>query len=146
MEITLNKLLSSLGYSNDFLQAFADDLVVLIRGFCKSTLRDIAQSTLNKISAWCHSNGLILSYSTLKTKVVLFTRKKDANLPTPILVDGISINPSSQVVYLGFTLDSKLTWSPPINNKVDKGTKTLFCMQKPLGKTWVLSPNKAIMR
>ena len=136
--ITLNTLLSSLGYSNNFIQAFADDLVILIRGFCKATLRNLAQLLLNKINNWCHTKGLKLS--ALKTKVILFTRKKDTSIPKPIKVEGNVINLSTQAVYLGLTLDSKLTWSPHTQEKSTKGLNMLFACRKAVGKTWGLSP------
>ena len=136
--ITLNTLLTSLGYSNDYIQAFADDLVILIQGFCKNTLRNIAQSILNKINSWCHSKGLRLS--ALKTKVVLFTRKKDITLSNNIKVDGNIINLSPQVTYLGVILDSKLTWAPHIEAKANKGINMLFACKKAVGKTWGLTP------
>ena len=59
--LTLNTFLSSLGIHSSFVQAFADDLVILIQGICKHTVRDIAQQHLLDINSWCISKGLKLS-------------------------------------------------------------------------------------
>ena len=64
--ITLNTFLTGLGLHSNFVQAFADDLVILIRGICISTIRSIAQQLLDRINSWCHSKGLRLS--GVKTK------------------------------------------------------------------------------
>ena len=93
---------------------------------------------LNKINSWCHNQGLKLS--ALKTKVLLFTRRKDTTIPNPIKVEGNTIELSNQVVYLGLTLDAKLTWSTHIQDKANKGIKMLFACRKAVGKTWGLSP------
>ena len=60
---------------NDFLQAFADDLVILVQGFDLSVImRDIVNRYLKNISKWCHNNGVKLS--TIKTKVIVFSALK----------------------------------------------------------------------
>ena len=136
--ITLNSFFEGLGTNSDFVQAFADDLVILVRGFCKSTLVDIAQSLVDNLSHWCSANGLKLS--ALKTKVVLFTRKRDNSLPRPIIIDGKPIIPSSQVTYLGTLLDAKLSWAPHTESKVTHGISMVFACKKAIGKTWGLPP------
>ena len=136
--ITLNTLLSRLGYDSSFIQAFADDLVILIQGICKSTIRDIAQRNLNNINRWCHSKSIKLS--ELKTKVIIFTRRKDSNLPTPLRINGRILDQSTSAVYLGVTYDSKLSWIPHIISKTNKGICMLQACSKAISKTWGLNP------
>jgi ribonuclease HI/retron-type reverse transcriptase len=137
--ITLNTLLSSLGYNSSFIQAFADDLVILIQGICKATISSIAQTYLNKINTWCTSKGLKLS--ELKTKIILFTKKQDTSLPAQIVLNGKVIDPVTETTYLGVIFDSKLTWIPHINNKLKKGITCLQACSRAIGKTWGLTPS-----
>ena len=54
------------------IQAFADDIVLLARGFDARTLRDITQESIITIETWSRDNGLTLS--TSKTHVIMFTK------------------------------------------------------------------------
>ena len=87
----LNTFLSSLGIHSNFIQAFADELVILIRGICKVTIRDIAQQQLQNISSWCTSKRLKLS-GIKSTTAILFTTKQDNDLDTPLTVDGTKVS------------------------------------------------------
>ncbi len=137
--LTLNTFLQSLGIHSSFIQAFADDLVILIRGICKHTIRDLAQQHLDNINRWCRSKGLKLS--GVKTTAVLFTNKRDNLLDRPLMVDGTTIHPVPSTVYLGVTLDSKLSWGPHIMNKCDSAAGNLHACKRAVGKTWGISPS-----
>ncbi|KAL5271561.1 hypothetical protein ACHWQZ_G001999 [Mnemiopsis leidyi] len=116
--ITLNTFLSGLGLHNNFVQAFADDLVILIRGICISTIRGIAQLLLNRINSWCYSKGLRLS--GIKSTAILFTNKRDITLDKPLKVEDTEVPLVNSTTYLGVTLDRKLNWGPHILAKCDK--------------------------
>ena len=137
--LTLNTFLSSLGIHSNFIQAFADDLVILIRGICKHTIRDIAQQHLTNINRWCHTKGLKLS--GIKSTAILFTNKRDRTLDQPLMVEGDTVPLCNSTVYLGVTLDSKLSWGPHIMKKCDSATGTLHACKRAVGKTWGLSPS-----
>ena len=93
---------------------YADDLVVIIRGFCQTSIADQMQLALNTISGWCHENELNINAD--KTVIVPFTRKRLLdNLYKPTL-NGNQIQFSTEVKYLGVILDQKLTWNPHITN------------------------------
>ena len=136
--LTLNTFLSSLGIHSSFVQAFADDLVILISGICKSTVRSLAQQHLQDISTWCNNKGLKLS--RIKTTAVLFTNKRDNTLDRPITIEGEEVRHALSVVYLGVTFDSKLNWGPHILKKCDKATGQLHACKKAVGKLWGISP------
>ena len=136
--LALNTFLSTLGINSNFIQAFADDLVILISGFCRTTLRDLAQAQMNNINSWCHLNGMKLS--AVKTTAVLFTRKRDTTLPRPLNIEGRDIELSNEATFLGVTLDSKLSWTPHINKKCEQAIKNLHACKRAVGKTWGLSP------
>ena len=136
--LTLNTFLSSLGIHSNFVQAFADDLVILIRGICKHTIRDLAQQHLNNINRWCHTKGLKLS--GVKSTAILFTNKRDCTLDQPLMIEGDPVPLCNSTVYLGVTLDKKLSWGPHIMKKCDSATGMLHACKRAVGKTWGLSP------
>ena len=137
--LTLNTFLSSLGIHSSFIQAFADDLVILIQGICKRTVRDIAQQHLQDINRWCTSKGLKLS--GVKSTSILFTNKKDNILDPPLRVEGTTVPSVNSTVYLGVTIDKKLSWGPHILNKCDKALGQLHACKQTIGKTWGISPS-----
>ena len=66
---------------------------------------------LDELTAWGHSCGL--TFNPQKTVVVLFSRKRA--LPRKQLcIDGTPVPYSKTVVYLGVTLDSRLSFGPHI--------------------------------
>ncbi|KAL5249104.1 hypothetical protein ACHWQZ_G018066 [Mnemiopsis leidyi] len=92
------------GIHSSFIQAFADDLVILIRGICKSTITEVAQQHLNNINRWCNTKGLKLS--AIKSTAILFTNKRDNTLEVPLTISGYQIPVVNSTVYLGVTLDN----------------------------------------
>ena len=137
--LTLDTFLGSLGLHTNFVQAFADDLVILVRGICISTIRSIAQQLLNRINMWCRSKGLKLS--GIKSTAILFTNKREASLDQPLTVEGTTVPLVNSTLYLGVTLDRKLSWGPHILSKCDKAIAQLHACNKTIGKTWGLSPS-----
>jgi hypothetical protein len=123
--LTLNTLLTSENIDGYFLQAFADDLAILVQGFDLSvTMRHIVNRYLKIISKWCNDNGLKLS--TIKTKVIVFSALKRKYNLKPVVLDGQNIEFSDEVKYLGVTLDKHLQWDIiHIRKKCAQATKVL---------------------
>ena len=136
--ITLDTFLKNLGINKKFVTAFADDLVILVSGICRKTIRDVTQYMINDVEKWCNSKGLKLS--SVKTTALLFSSKKDKTINRPIKVGNLPITFSKQVTYLGVIIDDKLSWKAHIDHKVDAGRKQLFNCQRSVGKTWGLTP------
>ena len=92
---------------------------------------DNAQQKLNEAIEWGAHNGL--SFSVDKTTVVFFSRKQNfftKVLPkVKITMNGVEINPSESMTYLGIVLDQKLSWTPHIQNKVSKAIKFLHTIK-----------------
>lgn len=77
-------------------------------------LMEFALATLLK---WANEYGLSLN---LLTTELIFTRKyktPDFNLPR---LDGITLKLLKEVKYLGVTLDTKLSWKPDAESRVQK--------------------------
>ena len=139
--IVLDSLLILLKFLSHLL-AFADDLAIILTGFCLMTLRDLGQRYLSICNKWCEENGLKLS--AIKTQVIIFSRKHSITLPRPIKLRGIEIEFCSTVKYLGIHLDSKLNWHEHVHITAQKCAKILFATRKMIGDRWGLSPDKVI--
>ena len=138
--LTLNTLLSKEELDENFIQAFADDIAILIQGIDLSTIRNIAKIYLKTIDKWCIKNGVKIS--ALKTKTVLFTNPRKKNYYIPIELNNTKMTLSDEVRYLGVILDKHLRWAPHINKKCQIATKLLMTCKKYVGKKWGLTPDK----
>lgn len=131
----LLELINSLGYQTE---GFSDDLATLIRGKFVRTLCEILQTILNIISQWCLENELQVNPE--KTKMIIFTKRRNLDGIIIPKINGISIKIVNQVKYLGIILDSKLSWIPNIESRIEKATIALWQCRKAYGKSWGLSP------
>ena len=138
--LTLNTLLINEELDETFLQAFADDLAILITGIDLYTIRNIAKTHLKIIDKWCIKNGVKIS--ALKTKTVLFTNPRKKYKYAPIVLNTTKMELSEEAKYLGVTLDKHLRWAPHINKKCQIATKLLITCKKFVGKKWGLTPDK----
>lgn len=138
----VDSLLDTLDEPNVYCQAYADDVAVLATGVSLSEVCANTQIALDKIDSWCTTNGL--SVNPHKTGLVLFTKKRTmTGLSLPVL-KGVTIPLSTEVKYLGLTLDSKLLWSKHVENKTSRALSAFWHCKGIFGKTWGLSPNKVL--
>ena len=87
---------------------YADDITIFAVGNNMGDLLQLIQSHLNKIQTWARSWGLKIS--TLKTKAIFFTNKRNIN-PPPLTLGGITLDYVVEAKYLGMILDApKLNW------------------------------------
>jgi hypothetical protein len=81
-----------------------------------------------------------LAINPNKTVVIPFTRRRNINgLKEPILF-GEKIQLSSEVKYLGITLDKGLTWKKQLDKVINKAYKAFWTCRGTFGKTWGLKP------
>ena len=137
--IVLNSLIILLDTLRNLL-AFADDLAIIISGFCLYTLRDLGQHYITACNKWCEANGLKLS--AIKTQVIIFSRKNKISLPPKIKLKGLDIDFCNTIKYLGIHLDNRLNWHEHVHQTAKKCTNILFATRKMIGEKWGLSPDK----
>ena len=117
---------------------FADDYLLLIKGICISTLFDIMQQALRSVERWCSKVGL--SVNPLKTNIILFTKKRILQGVRPLQFYGSEIHLSDEVKYLGVILDSKLSWSAHVGERIKKACMAFGQCRRAIGKKWGLKP------
>ena len=135
----LNSLLLELRSRGFYVQAYADDLAVLVTG------ADIAfdkryGSENNKYIAANWGSEQELQFSNKKIEIELFTHKRNPDL-CPLSMDGSKLQLSKEARLLGVTLHSKLTWKPHLTQITSKATTALMQCRKIVGKTWGIKPS-----
>ena len=97
------------------IQMYADDTVIVNSGRCAAEIVDKLQPLLNSFSKWCHANKLSLNAS--KTKLVIFgTRHKVKKCKgVSVGLEGANLQIVPTYKYLGFMLDSTLSFNHHVN-------------------------------
>lgn len=134
----VDSLLNELQDSGCHIQAYADDVCALISGRSLATICSKMQIVLDKIENWCNLQGL--SVNPNKSTLVLFTRKRKMEGLTLPAIKGVTLQLSSEVKYLGVTLDNKLSWKTHVEQKVSRTLKVFWQCKGAFSKTWGLRP------
>ena len=114
---------------------YADDLQIYTDTTVDEVSEGIARLSraARQVSEWTGRSGLRLNAG--KTKAIFFGSKSKVNtlialgLPGIEMQGGEFIPLSSEVVSLGVTLDSKLTWGPHVNQIAKKVNKALYSLR-----------------
>ena len=133
----LNSLLLELRSRGFYVQAYADDLAVLVTGADMLWIKGMAQKAINIAANWALEQEL--QFSSKKTEIVLFTHKWNPNLGS-LSMNRSKLELSKKARLLGVTQDSKLTWKPhkPLTSKA---TSALMQCRQIEGKTWGIKPS-----
>ena len=120
---------------------FADDLALFIKGIDELTLSDRMQHVINKAIPWLQRYGLSISPS--KSAAVMFTNKTKWK-EYPLKIDGDIIPFKKEVEYLGVILDSKLSGTQHVKNKISKAKRHLMAFHYAIAKRY--GPNPMLLR
>ena len=127
----LNSLLLELRSRGFYVQAYADDLAVLVTGADMLWIRGMAQKAINIAANWALEQEL--QFSSKKTEIVLFTHKRNPDLGS-LSMNGTKLKLSKEARLLGVTLDSKLAWKPHITRITRKEITALMQCRQIVGK------------
>ena len=116
-----------------YVQAYADDLAVLVLGVDMLWIRDMAQKAINIALKWALEQEL--QFSSKKTEIVLFTHERNPDLGS-LSMNNSKLELSKEARLLGVTLNSKLTWKPHITQITRKANTALMQCRQIVGKTW----------
>ena len=115
-----------------YVQAYADDLAVLVTGADMLWIRDMAQKAISIATNWVLDQEL--QFSSKKTEIILFTHKRSPDLGS-LSMNGTKLELSKEARLLGVTLDSMLTWKSHITRIIRKATTALLQCRQIVGKT-----------
>ena len=95
------------------------------------------QQAINKAQPWLRKYGLSISPS--KSVAVMFTNKRKWK-EYPIKIDGEKIPFKTEVKYLGVILDSKLSGTSHVKNKIGKAKRHLMAFHYAISKKYGPQP------
>ena len=136
--LVVDDLLSKLNDARLYTQGYADDLVILIEGFCLGTVSELIQRALDKVNRWCQENGLAVNPH--KTELVLFTNKRSRKGLVLPKLGGVQLSLAESVKFLGVVLDNKLNWKAHVTQKCCKAVTCLSQCRRIAGPRWGATP------
>lgn len=107
---------------------FADDTCIIVDADDLNNLKIKANRVIHQIAEWFSSNGMLLNID--KTNIMHFQMRKINESPFEIVVDNINLPQVEHVKYLGFTIDSGLTWTPHIDAVANKLSSACFALSR----------------
>ena len=139
--VILDELLETPLPEGCHIQAFADDVLLLVTGEDANSVQDAANRALAIISDW--GTSVKLSFSPTKTKAVAFTNQAAR---TNIFMDGVHIPFEDSFKLLGVTIDNKLKFVQHVRIVLRKASAIFKNLCKFVRPTWgVHSENVAII-
>ena len=99
---------------------FADDFTFVTEGVSQDTVQDVVKSTLKDANDWFNCNKLLANLD--KTHIMVFSLNR--NLSNNELYN------CKSVTFLGFQIDSQLSWKDHINYIANKLHTNLYALSK----------------
>ena len=87
------------------IRKFADDATVI--GLIKNSDESEYRDQVNKLISWCNDNNMELNVNKTKEMIVDFRRKKSSP-PSPLVIDGRTVELVQHFKFLGSTISSNL--------------------------------------
>lgn len=135
--LVVNDLLS-LNFGDDVkVQAYADDVTILIPCDCIKYFTIKINNILDKVLNWGHKTKL--TFSDTKTKIMYVSRKIRRPVYAPIRMNGTIIEPTDKIKILGVYIDRRLDYRPHIHHVIQKTAKINKSVTSIARKTFGLS-------
>lgn len=138
--LLVDNLLATIQLWGVDLQAYADDLVIVIRGKSEGRLSETLQEIIDTILAWCEREDMTINPH--KITVVPFTRKRKLDHLIPLNLRGVVVPFANEVKYLGITLDKRLTWNSHLKRIKQKASYSLWTCRRICGRSWGVGPKQ----
>jgi hypothetical protein len=107
---------------------YADDTCILVSADSLEILNSKVEIAMHQISQWFAANGMLLNVE--KTNILHFQLRQNTENKLDIRLNNIEVPQVKEVRYLGFILDSGLTWSPHIDRMCDKLSSACFALSR----------------
>jgi len=93
---------------------FADDTSLHLSHKDIKTLQLNVQNELDKVDTWMRSNRLSINYN--KTAYMILTATRSQNCNFEYFMNGVRIQQTESIKYLGVMIDKKLSWKQQIRS------------------------------
>ena len=117
---------------NGTCNCFADDTIIYVTGKTVQEVRQKLQSCINGVQQWYAQNRLVINVS--KSNIMLLTtqqKRKYLDLNEfCIYYEGVKLEMTDQVKYLGLIIDSCLTWQAQISNTIRNAAPKLGLLKR----------------
>jgi len=104
-------------------QAFADDVVVVVNGQDITKIKIIAEQVLRKVKRWGEENQL--KFNPTKTKIMWFRKRRRVELP-PIIYENKKLEVEKNLKVLGIVIDNQLDFKSHVKYIVEKAEKNIY--------------------
>ena len=138
--IIIDELLSSFKNRAVKVIGYADDVLLYVVGKDVTTLGRLIQEALDEVTGWGDENGL--TFNPLKTQAVIFTLGWRSPSPPLVEMDGVALEYSNTMTYLGICIHRNLRWHRHVKQRVDKGRALLMKCKNVINQKWGLTPKK----
>ena len=129
--LILDELLETPMPEGCHIQAFADDVLLIVTGKDATTVQDAANRALSIINQW--GSSVKLTFSPGKTKAVAFTHQAARTI---ISMSSVQIPFENSFKLLGVTIDSKLNFVPHVRIVLGKASIIFKNLCKFVRPTW----------
>lgn len=133
--IILNDLLRLSLPHSAHIQAFADDVLLIVQGRSKEDVQATATTCLRAIHDWGVS--VKLAFAPEKTQAISFTAKTKA---AEVFMNGFKIPILDEIKLLGVIIDSRLNFIKHANYVLSKATKLFKNLCRFVKPTWGIHP------
>jgi len=117
--------------------AYADDLMVLIKGSNQVEVENYANIETQKITNWGRNNKM--SFNDQKSKVMIITKKKPKNRrDIKIFLNNKKIQQADTIKYLGITSDRRFTFNQHTDKITGKSLKIVHALSTSAKINWGL--------
>ncbi|XP_063545722.1 uncharacterized protein LOC134753714 [Cydia strobilella] len=108
---------------------FADDTCIIINADNIDQLKSTLSMIMLKMSRWFSANGMLLNVD--KTNIIHFKLKNNNdNAQLDISINNVIVPQVKETKYLGFIIDSGLTWTPNIDQLCNKLASACFALSR----------------
>ncbi|CAG9098857.1 unnamed protein product [Plutella xylostella] len=107
---------------------FADDGCVIVAADKFHELKDKITKVMASLANWFGANGMLLNVE--KTNIMHFQRRRVRGHDLDVMCNGQPVPQVDQVKYLGFTVDSALTWSAHIDLACGRLASACFALSR----------------
>ncbi|CAF4901386.1 unnamed protein product [Pieris macdunnoughi] len=134
--LLIDPLLKELAHRTEYMQAFADDVLIIFEGNSGQEIQLKANRVLAFVHEWGARNKL--KFAPHKTKAMVVTRKHKFYTPR-LAMNSEPISIDKQIKVLGVEIDQKLTFNGHIKNVCNKAIKIYKQLSKAARINWGLN-------